>query len=187
MLPLFDAVALEANPRSAKAGLVTEAISESIAETPDTFPFKTKGVLVGASDYDGLDRKRYELRFENPHVEGILDGGHNMLAIGTHILALATGDEKLPRRIKRWPDFKDAWEENRPLVNALRKAGPEDADETGPLDFLIPLEILVPSDVEDEEVVREFKSSLLDICAARNNNVELRLETKANQKGYYAE
>src|SRR3546814_6590278 len=101
MLPLFDAVALEANPRSAKAGLVTEAISESIAETPDTFPFKTKGVLAGASDYDGLDRKRYELRFENPHVEGILDGGHNMLAIGTHILALAPGDEKLPRRIKR--------------------------------------------------------------------------------------
>ena len=85
MLPLFDAADLEANPRSAKKGAVTEAIIESIRETPDTFPFKTKGVLVGASDYDALDRKRYELRFENPRNEGILDGGHNMLAIAASI------------------------------------------------------------------------------------------------------
>src|SRR5262245_18333648 len=33
MLPLFDAADLEANPRSAKAGPVTEAIIESIVET----------------------------------------------------------------------------------------------------------------------------------------------------------
>ena len=56
MLTLFDAADLEANPRSAKAGPVTEAIIESIVETPALFPFKTKGVLVGSSDYDGLDR-----------------------------------------------------------------------------------------------------------------------------------
>ena len=185
MLALFDAADLEANPRSAKAGPVTEAIIESIEETPATFPFKTKGVLVGASDYDALDRRRYELRFENPHVEGILDGGHNMLAIGTHILTLATQDEKLARRLKRWSDFADAWVENRAAVKALSKATNDDSDEPGPLDFLVPLEILVPADIENEEVVGEFKSSLLDICAARNNNVELRLETKANQKGYY--
>jgi hypothetical protein len=185
MLALFDAADLEANPRSAKAGPVTEAIIESIEETPATFPFKTKGVLVGASDYDALDRRRYELRFEDPHVEGILDGGHNMLAIGTHILTLATADEKLGRRLKRWPDFADAWVENRAAVKALAKTAADDSDEAGPLDFLVPLEILVPSDIENDEVVGEFKSSLLDICAARNNNVELRLETKANQKGYY--
>lgn len=185
MLALFDSADLEANPRSAKAGPVTEAIIESIEEKPETFPFKTKGVLVGASDYDALDRKRYELRFENPHIEGILDGGHNMLAIGTHILSLATADEKLAKRLKRWPDFADAWKENRAAVKALSKTSTDDSDEPGPLDFLVPLEILVPSDLEDEDIVDKFKSSLLDICAARNNNVELRLETKANQKGYY--
>lgn len=185
MLPLFDAADLEANPRSAKAGPVTEAIMESIRETPDTFPFKTKGILVGASDYDALDRKRYELRFENPRAEGILDGGHNMLAIGTHILSLAVDDKKLIRSIRTWPAFKDAWLENRAAVTALRKSGGEDAAEAGPLNFLVPLEIIVPSDLDDQEVVDEFKTSLLDICAARNNNVELRLETKANQKGYY--
>lgn len=185
MLTLFDAADLEANPRSAKAGPVTEAIIESINDTPATFPFKTKGVLVGASDYDALDRRRYELRFENDRIEGILDGGHNMLAIGTHILTVATGDPKLSRKIKRWPDFKEAWQEYRSDVTAVRKQHSEDTSEPGPLDFLVPLEILVPSDVEDEEVVRDFSKSLLDICAARNNNVELQLETKANQKGYY--
>ena len=185
MLPLFDAADLEANPRSAKAGPVTEAIIESIRETPDTFPFKTKGILVGASDYDALDRKRYELRFENPRVEGILDGGHNMLAIGTYILSVAVEDKKMIRSIRTWPDFKEAWQENRDAVAALRKAGGEDTGEPGPLDFLVPLEIIVPSDLDDQDVVDDFKTSLLDICAARNNNVELRLETKANQKGYY--
>jgi hypothetical protein len=49
----------------------------------------------------------------------------------------------------------------------------------------VPLEILVPSDVEDPDVVEEFNTSLLAICSARNNNVELTLETKANKKGYY--
>jgi hypothetical protein len=186
MLPLFDAADLEANPRSAKAGPVTDAIIDSIAETPQTFPFKTKGVLVGASDYDALDRKRFELRFENPRVEGILDGGHNMLAIGTHILSQAVDDKKVIKGIRDWRSFKDAWEEHRAAVKALRRSESEEGGEQGPLDFLVPLEIIVPSDLDDQEVVDEFKTSLLDICAARNNNVELRLETKANQKGYYA-
>ena len=185
MLPLFDAADLEANPRSAKTGPVTEAIIDSIRETPETFPFKTKGVLVASSDYDALDRKRYELRFDNPRVEGILDGGHNMLAIGSHILSLIIEDRKVLRGIRTWPEFKDAWHEHRSAINALRRSGVDDQEGTSQLDFLVPLEIIVPSDLENEEIVEEFKTSLLDICAARNNNVELRLETKANQKGYY--
>ncbi|EHK53558.1 hypothetical protein, partial [Allomesorhizobium alhagi] len=184
MLKLFDAADLEANPREAKAGRVTADIIESIRDTPETFPFKTKGVLVGSSDYEELQRNRYELRFENPKIEGILDGGHNMLAIGTHILAVALGDDKLLRRIKGWSQLKEAWAENRQDIEALRKGETEDP---GPLDFLVPLEILVPSDLESEDTVEEFNQSLLDICAARNNNVELKLETKANQKGFYDE
>jgi len=184
MLKLFDAADLEANPRSAKAGPVTDAIIESIVDTPDTFPFKTKGVLVGSSNYERLERNRYELKFENLHIEGILDGGHNMLAIGTHILRLATSNPKL--KCLRWPDFKAAWERHRDLVKALHDATSEDSRD-GQLSFLVPLEILVPSDLEDAAVMQEFSSSLLDICAARNNNVELKLETKANQKGFYEE
>jgi hypothetical protein len=184
MLALFDAADLEANPRSARAGPVTEAIIESIVDTPKTFPFKTKGVLVGASNYEKLERNRFELSFENIRIEGVLDGGHNMLAIGTHILRLATGNEKL--KPLRWPIFKETWENNKNLVKSLRDSTSEDNGD-GPLDFLIPLEILVPSNLQDMEITEDFSSSLLDICAARNNNHELKLETQANQKGFYEE
>ncbi len=181
LLQLFDAADLEANPRSAKSGAVTEDIQESIRDTPEIFPFKTKGILVGASDYQHLQRNRYELRFQNPKIEGILDGGHNMLAIGTYIVSRVLGDVSLKRRIKRWPDFKDIWDENRREIEALRKDPESDA-----LEFYV-LEILLPADLDDTQVVEEFNTSLLAICSARNNNVELTLETKANKKGYYEE
>jgi hypothetical protein len=184
MLQLFDAADLEANPRSAKAGTVTAEIIDSIKHDPATFPFKTKGILVGASDYKQLQRNRYELHFENTKIEGVLDGGHNMLAIGSLIIARAIGDEKIIKKLKLWPDMKQAWEDNRAAIDALRKAQQEDGED-GPLDFLVPIEILVPSDLESDSTVDEFNSSLLDICSARNNNVELTLETKANKKGFY--
>lgn len=183
MLPLFDAADLDANPRSAKSGAVTEDIRESIEETPEIFVFKTKGVLIGASVYERLQRSRYELQFENPKIEGILDGGHNMLAIGTHILMTATEDRSIKRRIKNWPDFKELWNTHREQIDILRKQSGK--DENFSLEFLVPLEILVPADLEDAEVVEQFNNSLLSICSARNNNVELTLETKANKKGFY--
>jgi hypothetical protein len=185
MLQLFDAADLEANPRSAKAGSVTADIIESIERTPELFPFKTKGVLVGASNYESLDRKRYRITFENTRTEGILDGGHNMLAIGTYLLKQVVENPKELKRIKTWPDFKDAWAAHREKLEALK--GEQGNVEEGPLDFMVPIEVLVPADLEDEEIVEEFSESLLDICAARNNNVELTLETRANKKGYYEE
>jgi hypothetical protein len=175
LISLFDSIDLEANPRSAKWGPVTAAIVESINRDPEIFPFKTKGVLVGSSDYEALQRQRYELHFSDPATEGILDGGHNMLAIGTHILVTALGDERAMRKIKNWETFKEVWNSNRDAVEAVREE----------LNFLVPVEVLVPADLEDDGIVSDFRSELLEICAARNNNAELTLETKANQKGFY--
>jgi hypothetical protein len=186
LLQLFDAADLEANPRSAKAGPVTDDILDSIAETPDLFVFKTKGLLVGASSYERLQRSRFRLNFENTKIEGILDGGHNALAIGTHILAKAVGDSSIKRKVRRWADFKEMWDEYRDEVEALRKVKPDDDEyDEGALDFLIPVEILVPSDLESDDAMEAFNGSLLSICSARNNNVQLTLETKANKKGFY--
>lgn len=185
LVPLFDAADLEANPRSAKTGPVTEDILDSIYETPDIFVFKTKGILIGASFYERLQRNRFRFTFENTKIEGILDGGHNALAIGIHILMHAVGSS-IKRKIKRWPDFKDLWEAHRDDVERLRKMKPEDEGyDADALDFLVPVEALVPSDLESSEVMDEFNSSLLSICSARNNNVQLTLETKANKKGFY--
>jgi hypothetical protein len=186
LLQMLDSADLEANPRSAKAGPVTEDILESIAETPDIFVFKTKGILIGASSYEKLQRNRYRLTFENTKIEGILDGGHNTLALGTHIMMHALGDNAVKRKIRRWPDFKTIWEDSRDEVEALRLVKPEDdAYDAAALDFLVPIEILVPSDIEDETTMEAFNSSLLSICSARNNNVQLTLETKAAKKGFY--
>lgn len=185
MLQLFDAADLEANPRSAKAGSVTADIIESIEKTPDIFPFKTKGILIGASNYEILDRKRFRLVFEDPKTEGILDGGHNTLAIGTYILKQVIEDPRAIKRIRSWPEFKEVWISNREAVDNLRKTTSEEID--GPLSFLIPIEVLVPTDLENPLTVDAFCESLLEICAARNNNVELTLETKANKKGFYDE
>lgn len=175
LLTLFDSVDLDANPRSAKWGQVTEAIVESIKRDPDIFPFMTKGILVGSSDYEALQRQRYELRFSDPATEGILDGGHNSLALGTHILSVALNDEKVSKKTKNWEAFKELWRANREAIEAVKEE----------LTFLVPVEILVPADLQDDEVVADFRSELLEICAARNNNAELTLETKANQKGFY--
>ena len=37
----------------------------------------------------------------------------------------------------------------------------------------------------DEDTVQDFSDALLDICAARNNNAELKAEAKLNRAGYF--
>lgn len=183
LLSLFDAADLDANPRSAKVGNVTADIIESIERTPELFPYKTKGILIAASVSKSLERKRYQLTFENTKIEGILDGGHNILALGLYVLKQVIEDQRIWRRIKNWPAFKEAWAQYRPSVDALKKKHP--SGDGGPLDFLVPVEVLIPSDPEDQFVLGTFTGSLLEIGAARNNNVQLTLETKANKKGFY--
>lgn len=185
LLPLLDAADLEANPRTAKIGPITADIMESIDKTPELFPFKTKGILVASANCRELERRRYHMTFENPDIEGILDGGHNTLAIGTHILAVAYGDPKAVRKIRSWPDFKTAWTEGGDAVAALKAASPSGSG--GPLDFLVPIEVLIPSDAEDPLAMEAFTSSLFEICAARNNNRQLADEAKDNKKGLYDE
>jgi len=119
MLSLFDDATLDANPRSARANAVTTDIIESVAEAPQIFQFKTKGILLGSSDYSELDRRRYELRFNNPAYEGLLDGGHNMLALGTYLLSKVM-DPKDVKKLKLWEDMKAAWEVNREAVLAIK-------------------------------------------------------------------
>lgn len=183
LLPLLDAADLDANPRTAKVGQITNDIRESIETTPELFPFKTKGILVASANCRELERRRYHMTFENPAIEGILDGGHNTLAIGLHILSTAGVEPKDLKKIKSWPEFKDAWIAHAEKVKELKSA--TKAGEGGPLDFLVPVEILIPSDPEDSLQMEAFTSSLFEICAARNNNRQLADEAKANKKGLY--
>jgi hypothetical protein len=176
LFALFDHVSLEANPRAAKTGTVTNAILESLDETPELFPFKSKGILIGTSGYEALQRNRFELNFEDPASEGVLDGGHNMLAIGIHMLSEVV-DERELNRVSLWEEMKDLWDEYRDELEAVKDR----------FDFLVPVELLVPSDPDDVRTVQQFEMSVLDICAARNNNAQLTQETKSNKLGFYTE
>ena len=86
LIPIIDDLDLQANPRSSKTGQVTSAIQESIRQNTDLFPFKTKGILLAAAKYKRGDHGRITVFFGDRSVEGILDGGHNTLAIGLCLL-----------------------------------------------------------------------------------------------------
>jgi len=176
LFPLFDHGSLEANPRAAKTGSVVRDILDTLEKTPELFPFKSKGILLGTSDYEALQRNRFELRFNEPASEGVLDGGHNMLAIGLHVLS-AVVDEKPLAKVALWEEMKDLWDENRTELEKVKDQ----------FTFMVPVELLVPSDVENPKIVQQFEMSVLDICAARNNNAQLTQETKSNKKGFYDE
>jgi len=186
---VIDALDLEANPRAARVGRVTSAIIESIQTTPKEFPFKTKGVLLGATDYELLDRGRVRAVFVERDKEGILDGGHNTMAIGLHIMRVAGVPDSKIRKAKDWASFRELWNAEAETVKVFRgelaafgNAQPSDDDE---LAFMIPVELIVPSDLDDVVIVNDFQSSILDICAARNNNAELVVAGKSNQAGFY--
>ena len=186
VISIIDALDLEANPRSSKTGSVTDAIQESIEHDPSTFPFKTKGLLLASSQYECLERNRIKLSPVDPKIEGILDGGHNTLAVGLYILHQVANYNgiSLKRGSKTWDDFKEIWTENHDMMEEYLNIIREDPS-VGNLDFLIPVELLVPRDPSDYACVESFKSNLLDICAARNNNVQLQATAKANQLGFF--
>lgn len=180
LAPLLTATELESNPRSARVGVITDAIGDSLERTPDTFAAKTKGILVGTANYRPRERQRYELYFADSLLEGILDGGHNALALGLRILRIAGVEDHSINRVKLWKDFKTLWDENAGQVEtAVKDANNEE------LDVLVPVELLVPADPENPTSVEAFSAALLDICAARNNNAQLKAETQANQRGYF--
>lgn len=179
-------------PAKQRAG--HESIQDSIECGPELFPFKTKGVLLASSRYENLDRDRVRIHFDSRNIEGILDGGHNTLAIGLLILkrALDFTGGKLPRGQKTWGIFKAFWTQYRSNIDEYQKAVRKDEDGTAPettaegdLSFYVPMELIVPTDSDDRMCVTEFRNNLLEICEARNNNAQLTTGTKASQKGYF--
>ncbi|MBM6687942.1 hypothetical protein H6A35_03535 [Collinsella tanakaei] len=198
---LIDNLNLEANPRNSRLGSVTDAIIESIQQdeqstTSKLFPFKSKGILLAASRYEELERDRYILQCVDLNTEGILDGGHNTLAIGTYILfqaAKATGNIPPKKRsISIWEEFKKTWMERREQIQAyLDELRDSDAkaqlidNGIGTLDFSVPIELLLPTEQDSELCLENFRTSLLEICDARNNNAQLTQATKANQEGIF--
>jgi hypothetical protein len=184
---IINALDLDANPRSAKVGRVTAAIRDSLENSPSLFQYKSKGVLLGATGYERLDRGRVRVTFEQLSIEGILDGGHNTLAIGLRILEIAGIPESKLRRVKLWSDLRELWDDSAAEVEALRRGQAMGADgiKDDRLDFYVKVELIVPENPDDEADVSRFQSSILEICEARNNNAELTEGAKGNKAGFF--
>lgn len=174
---LLDNVTLEANPRSAKINSVVNGIIDELPSESNIFPFKTKGILIAASQYERWERRRYKLIFNETEDEneGLLDGGHNMLALGIYFLKRIDAEIIKNGKIKFWEDMKKVWDEHREEIRKIQDQ----------FDFKLPVELLVPENPEDVECKDSFRNALFSICAARNNNAELSLWTKENKKGFY--
>jgi len=168
-----DMELLESNPRNPKRSSITSDIIDSLKEKKELFPLMSKGILISSNSCRKLERNRFEISFSNPKVHGILDGGHNTLAIALFFLEKAGAFDNETRKIKRWSDLKPLWNAYSPVLEEAKKS----------IDFLLPAEIIYPkSEVVDEA---DFVNSIMEIAQARNNNTQLTEETKANKKGYY--
>lgn len=175
LIPLFREGLLDPNPRSARVNRVTSDITRSLERTPEYFPNKSKGILIGTASYEALQRNRYRVTFDDKNIEGILDGGHNMLAIGLYMLRDFMEEQDL-KRVKSWDDLLGIWPDFEADLLSYKDG----------FEILVPVELLLPA-ADDEETIEAFQSALLDICSARNNNAQLPQEAAANKKGYYDE
>lgn len=167
------------NPRIAKENGITQDIRSTLSSFPELFWLMSKGIVLASQNCKILDRNRVSLTFdEDKNREGIMDGGHNALAIAQYILLKLYPENKV---VKEWAKCKDFWQENfDDIVNRFNKAGGNEA-----FRFSIPVEIIFPG--EDEGAYDEYLDSISQICDARNTNVQLKASTKDNQVGIYDE
>jgi hypothetical protein len=168
-----DMELLESNPRNPKRSSVTADIIQSLQESSDLFPLMSKGVLISTNSCKKMERNRFEITFVNPRVNGILDGGHNTLAIALFFLGNAGASDAEIRKVKRWTDLKELWNAYSDVIEETKKL----------TKFLVPSEIIYPKDANSEDL--DFVTSIMEIARARNNNTQLSEETKSNKKGYY--
>ena len=179
LIPLITTLDLDANPRNSRKSDITKEIISTIRDSALLLPFKSKGLLIGASECFPRERGRFTLTFNDREIEGILDGGHNSLAIALYILERAGVEDKDLRSIKVWADMKNIWIKNLSSIEKLR----DDHDDIS-LNALVPVEILAPASIS-ENTVKSFTTDIYEICQARNNNAELAASSVANQAGVF--
>ena len=169
---LINNLSLDANPRVAKVGRVTVEIEETLRDNPDRYRDLSKGLLIAAWDIEELDRNRWQVFFNNLSLEGIVDGGHNLLSIGRHLIETAVGEDAL-KAIKSWSELQPAIKKHAEAVEAI----------IGDCNFGIPVEIVFPG--SSPESLDEWPLNVQLISHARNNNAELKEVAKANYQGHF--
>jgi hypothetical protein len=173
LLPILDSRALAPNPRSAKRNAIIEGILGTLNDDPELFRFKSKGLLISSHKVEELQRSRFRVTFEKEFVDGVLDGGHNLFAIGLFVLTQILGDKEI-KQIRNWDELDQMWAAHRDEIEAL-DFDPEN---------LISIELLYPSSSEEAQQ-EAFDRAAFDISQARNANTEVDSEAFQNKLGFY--
>ncbi len=178
---LYKAGGMDANPRAPKESIITKAIMDTIQNQPDLFPFKTKGVLFGASKCIELERERFEIAFDGDKDRlGVLDGGHNTFAIIKYLCGLLDDADV---RFKTRDDMQDFFNAHYDELESKILQLKSESDLS--VNFVVPIEIIMPTEAEDAESLSMFYDNLVDICQARNKNQSLKEEALDNKEGIY--
>ena len=163
------------NPRSARENGITSDIRETLDVSPNLFWLMSKGILIATENCKLLDRGRVSLTTDGER-EGIMDGGHNALAIAQFITNRLFPEIKM---FKTWAECKDFWKSNeKEIIKRFNEAGGNDAYK-----FSIPVEIIFPGN--GDGALDEYYDTISQICTARNTNVQLKQATQDNQVGIY--
>lgn len=163
------------NPRAAKENGITSDIRETLEKSPNLYWLMSKGILIATENCKILDRGRISLTTDGDR-EGIMDGGHNALAIAQYLVMTLFPEIKV---FKTWADCKKFWnEKEQEIIKRFNEAGGNDT-----FKFCIPVEIIFPG-LEDG-ALDEYYETISPICTARNTNVQLKQATQDNQVGIY--
>ena len=179
LVSLISAATLDSNPRKPKRNDITDSICSELRNRDFLFTYKTRGLLVGSANVVQISANHFQVDFVDQLIEGILDGGHNTLAIGLSILEAATGRPSEVARISDWKDFKSYWLSNKMAVDHWASKDGSDSFK----DMQIGLEFILPSNVSDLASIELFKRSIIDICSARNTSTPLKTSTMLGKLG----
>ncbi len=172
-LPLLDIKALAPNPRSAKRNAIIEGILGTLNDNPDLFRFKSKGLLISSHNVEELQRNRFRVEFSKEFVDGVLDGGHNLFAIGLFVLSQIL-EHKEVRRVRTWDQLDQVWKRHREQIEGLEFDS----------EHLVAVELIYPPS-GDEDVQDAFDQAAFDISQARNANTQVQTEAFQNKLGFY--
>ncbi|MBO6526975.1 hypothetical protein [Erythrobacter sp.] len=173
VIQLIDANTLAPNPRSAKRNAIVEGILGTLNDSPELFRYKSKGLLISSHEVEELQRNRFRLTFSKDFVDGVLDGGHNLFAIGLFVLS-QVADPKDLKRVRSWEQLDDLWGRHREDIEGLEF----DKDD------LVAVELIYPPRT-DQETQDAFDLAAFDISQARNANTQVKTEAFQNKLGFY--
>lgn len=163
------------NPRAARENGITSDIRETLDISSNLFWLMSKGILIATENCKLLDRGRVSLTTSGDR-EGIMDGGHNALAISQFLVGKLFPDVKV---FKTWADCKEYWAKHeKEIIKRFNEQGGNDA-----FNFSIPVEIIFPGD--EDGALDEYYETISQICTARNTNVQLKQAAQDNQVGIY--